>query len=950
MKNKWITFCLLIGILTASALLSSVPIYVNGVMNRMFIKDLQNYQENHKTYPGTLYFTAKKSDRGVSLKPRETFEAIDNFAEDLPLKIKLPIIMQSKYIVVKPLEILKENGEQKGMLTTLGAYTGLEDNVKIIKGTMMASQKDGDAYEAIISETALNNLNLMVGDTIPVKLYSSTDNTVYKVKIAGVFDFDETKSIFWYKRPTENDINLYINFDVMEKDFFVQKPHLVSSMEWYIAYDYNKVEARHIDRILSIDKTIKQFLNTYDIGNNDYLFPAKDSIKQYEEKQEFINRMMMLINVPIIFMLGLFILMVSKIKVDMEMNEISVLESRGASRLRITLIYISEGLMIGSPAILAGPYIGMALSRILGASNGFFEFVARKSLPVRLLPEAFIYSAVGVVFSIIILGSAAYKAAGISIVQQKQSHTKKTKKPLWQKSYLDIILMAISLYGIYIFTKRQTDLTQTGLEASELGVDPLLFVVPALFIIGAALLLIRIYPAVVYLVFRIGKRIWKPSAYTILLQISRSIMQYNFIILFLTFTIALGLFNASSARAINRNLEERIKYAVGADMVITPEWRSSEEKIYVRDPFAMDGLKSINTSNGGSFIEPPFDQYLTLPGVESATRVYVTDNCKAIRGPNSQMATLMAITTEEFGEVAWLRSDLLHSRHWFDYLNVIAGEPSAVLISRQLANELDVKPGDTISAQWDRSGSSDMVVFAIIDYWPSWNPIKKNGTRSNLYGIDMNYQAAGSRFIVGNFAYIYSNITIEPYSILLDLKDDAEINDIYNAISERRMEVESVVSTKEITIRMKNDSVQMGINGILTLGFIIILFVLSLGFLLFWIILVRSRTLQFGIFRAIGFSFRQLISMMVLEQILTSGIAAFIGFTLGKLTSQLFVPFFQMFSSVQNQVPPFRVINSTQDQLRIFMIVVSIVIICLVIISFLVSKIKISQALKLGED
>jgi len=42
--------------------------------------------------------------------------------------------------------------------------------------------------------------------------------------------------------------------------------------------------------------------------------------------------------------------------------------------------------------------------------------------------------------------------------------------------------------------------------------------------------------------------------------------------LFFTAAIALGVFAATSARTINRNLEERIRYALGAEVTVQEDW------------------------------------------------------------------------------------------------------------------------------------------------------------------------------------------------------------------------------------------------------------------------------------------------------------------------------------------------------------------------------------------
>lgn len=51
-------------------------------------------------------------------------------------------------------------------------------------------------------------------------------------------------------------------------------------------------------------------------------------------------------------------------------------------------------------------------------------------------------------------------------------------------------------------------------------------------------------------------------------------------------------------------------------------------------------------------------------------------------------------------------------------------------------------------------------------------------------------------------------------------------------------------------------------NGALTLGFVVIMLMTVIGFLIYWIISIRSRTLQFGVLRAMGVTFREVIATL----------------------------------------------------------------------------------------
>jgi putative ABC transport system permease protein len=108
--------------------------------------------------------------------------------------------------------------------------------------------------------------------------------------------------------------------------------------------------------------------------------------------------------------------------------------------------------------------------------------------------------------------------------------------------------------------------------------------------------------------------------------------------------------------------------------------------------------------------------------------------------------------------------------------------------------------------------------------------------------------------------------------------------------------------------------------------------------------------LQFGIFRAMGLSVKNLIGMLVCEQILISGTAILTGIIIGGITSELFVPLLQMVYSAAQQVPPFKVAAAREDYIRIYSVVLVMLGIGLSVLGVIISRIKIHQAIKLGED
>src|SRR5699024_7433949 len=121
------------------------------------------------------------------------------------------------------------------------------------------------------------------------------------------------------------------------------------------------------------------------------------------------------LNIPVLIMLAIYLFMISRLIIERQLTEIAVLSSRGASRLQILMIYFIEVSILGLLAFIIGPYIGLELCKLLGASDGFLEFIQRSALPVKLSSKAYYYAVLAVIASIIMIMVPVYTASDRSI-------------------------------------------------------------------------------------------------------------------------------------------------------------------------------------------------------------------------------------------------------------------------------------------------------------------------------------------------------------------------------------------------------------------------------------------------------------------------------------------------------------------------------------------------------
>lgn len=949
-KNKWLMFSLLLGMAISVALVSTMPIYSEAILSRMLVKDLESMQRDRGVYPGAFYAKISFGDQPAERR-KQTLEEIDRFMSgEGSGGFTLPVMVTAVQRNTKSVEAVPEVGTEadrnKKRSVHFSSLSDLADHIRLTDGRMPQGGAADGVYEVLVTSSALRNLNAVLDSVFTVR--SGDGGVLLRFKPVGVFEKKRDDDPYFFDASLSGfGSTMIVDADVMDRDFRDLGKVPIVSASWYTVMDYSHMELRQVDDFLAANKRDQQFIRSK-VGayQADFKTPAEPTLQTYLTRAAHLKTLMWSLNVPVLIMLGFYMFMVANLIVDRQRNEIAVLRSRGAARWQIVAAFSAEGLLLSAVAWALGPPIGLVLTAVLGASDGFLSFVSRAALPVRLTAASYEYGAVAAATALLMLLVPVLLATRTTIVGHKQQLARRQRAPLWHKLYLDVVAVAIAVYGLYTFRTRLASMRTLGLGSTDLNIDPLQFVVPALFTAGSGLLLLRLYPYALQLVYWLGRKWWRPSMYATLIQVGRSGSQYQFLMVFLILTIATGVFSASAARTINSNTEDRIRYGNGADVTMTADW------INDAPPPAMPGgpgqaeAAAPVVSKPIHYLEPAFEPFATLPGVEHAAKVFVKPNASFSVGDNRGTALLMGIDTDDFGMTAWFRDGLLgHPLN--DYLNLMASDTRAVLVSRTLAKQKNVREGDTIWIGWEDVASQPFVVYGIVDYFPAFNP---NPPVGSVNAADEESKNNAPMLIVGHLSRIQFQLALEPYQVWLKMKPGFSSADFYQAVEERRLPVTSLVNTQVDLTRAKNDPFLMALNGMLTLGFLISIAVSFVGFLLYWVLSLRGRTLQNGIMRAIGLSVRSMVGMLVAEQLLTSGVAVLIGMFVGNLASSLFVPNFQIAFNAAALVPPFRVIFNSLDYARLYTVVGAMLAVGLAILGFMVARTRIHQALKLGED
>ncbi len=932
LHKKWMVISLLIGNILLIAIACSNPMYQGAALQKTLNSKLDKFIQENNENPGVVSFVANMKGQDGQEKEYESMRKEANEAAER-LNVEQNYLIQFN-------ESAKTRGyymgerKQNSMSKTmkLVSMSELEKHTTILAGRMYGDSETADGtVEAVISQKSMSKLDLMTGDVLELRKFKDKKGNAVKVKIVGVYSNSKEEDTYWVQSPSDYYMELFISPKVFESNFVnLKKQNFVMTTTWHLVFDYRQLAAEQVGSLVSeTEEIIEENSGKYNSRMDEPVY--MDVLRDYQIAEKKVKTTLHILQIPVLALLLAFIFMISRQMLDLEQNEIAMLKSRGAGKKQLILIYLLQSVILSGISAIAGLPLGYFLCKVLGSTNGFLEFIRRKALHITLGPSVFMYMLAGVAVSVAFMVLPVFKEANVTIVNVKQNRNKK-KKTIFRKVYMDVILLGVSLYGLYNFTQQEDALMAQMLEGESL--DPFLFICSSLFIISASLVALRIQPFLIKVVFLIGRKRWKPSFFASFLQIIRTRGKQSFMMVFLMLTVALGIFNATVARTILSNSESNIRYANGATLVLEEQW-ANNAVFASKDP-------DIELA----YTEPDFSVYENMKGVRHATKVYKEDKITTSLGKkmseNEVNVSLMAIDTKNFGMTVSDFDTSLLPTHLNNYLNAMAGNPEAVLLSSNFQKKMGVKLGDKIT--YTNTDETDMtgVVYGFFDYFPGYvEQTHELNAQETLVTTD-NY------LVVANLAPVQQTVGVKPYQVWIQTEGSSQF--IYDYAKKNGIEYTVFDDVAAKLVEVKNDALFQGTNGILTMSFIIILILCCTGFLIYWILSIKQRELLFGVFRAMGMTKKEIIQMLINEQIFSSGLSILIGAGLGMLASVLFVPLVQIFYASTDQAVPLHVVFQSVDMIRLFSVIAIVIIICMIVLAKLISKINISQALKLGED
>lgn len=936
LHNLGISISALVGIVAVLAMVVCVPIFSNAVSSYLLKNQLEEKvaKTHRRLFSLHYYFMVGKNVKGLTL---DTIDIVSEYIRDHSWRI-LGLPVEQIVVDIQSGAVRMTSPNSQSVTDTLGLKPlkfAVRENLpifaRLIEGQWPAPSTNlKEPIPVAVLVGLADEMYLNVGDRLAFG--------PYQVEIAGIWQENNPEDPIWFKNPsTEYSNLLWVPLEtfrtriqpVLDQPFFY--------ISWYVIYSESQLRyqrAPHYARsLIRLESNLKRMMPGI---QSDY--SPIEQLLEYQKRSQRLMTLFYAVGSPLVILALMFISLTASIAVQQYEQETVTLRGRGTSWKQILYINVIESLLlilIAVPLALALGWLGAVL---IGQTESFLKFTGQSN---------YTFSFTGINLPVLVLAAVLIilarlfpmiRLSRISIIQLKQEQSRSTRRPIWARLFLDVLLLGISLYA---YTVMRGWAKPAGLMAelqSAGGVyrDPLLFLAPALFAIAGCMLVLRLLPLLLKMLARPVDRLPGVWAYLSLEQVIRRPQDYNSALLLVMISLSLAIYSASSAKTLDNWLRDSAYYKSGADLAI--------QEFLIEGGGQMATVPGSASSSGTTLTEIGIDSsayvspedHMKLPSVNYATRVGKY-RCTFSYGAGNQLCTAMGIERLDFPKVAYFRNDFA-SEPLGALMNALAAEPAGVLIPTGLAQELGLQIGDQLQSSitvYDQKFERNLVVVGFYDYFPTVYP-------------------ADRPTLIMNLEHIFNSTdVIYGYHLWLDIREDTDLEALLMQfrmlIGIERAVVKVHGNAFEEVRKGSTEPERVGMFGILNVGFLMTGLMPGIGFVLYSYASLRRRFVQLGILQALGLSVRQLIGYVVSEQFLLMGLAIFSGAVVGLLASYLYLPFLQVSDTPGAVVPPFIVQIGWTEALGLSLVFTAILLATIAGTILYLVRLKVFQAVKLGE-
>ena len=885
----------LLAVALAVGLAVSVPIFAQAVNRAILEEEMAKLSSEIERSPlGIRAYYLPRSD--APFTSQEALAALAYMQGIYERNMDLPVSQQQVAVSSSALLLKSAQPGPYGAAGTflanaaVGFLSSIDEHIAIVDGAAWGEPSPSDALYVWVHEGFATEAGLQSGETFvlqPIALPATVT-----IRIAGIWSPLDSEEAYWPASPNSTLRNLLL----VSPDEYASllEPQLGSmptaSVHWALDLDEEhfvpELAGRYVDGLKRAEIEVLQMLPEAKVDA-----AALPVFEAYLERLRPLTLLLFGFSVPIIGFVLYFSALVSSIATESERQVTAVMVSRGASAGQVLLLALFEGcfyLIVGTPLGIA---TGLGLARAMGYTTSFLRFGALSPLSVSLAGLNGWLIALTLAISLLARVLPGLARGGQSVITHAREVGRQLRQPFWQRYYLDLVMVLPTYYLLRQLKLAGSISIGKWHSSGDVFADPVVFLVPAMFILTSALVAARIVPLLLRLFDRaFSGRLPITPALTVQ-QLGRRGGDYTNAMLLIVTMMAIGVFVASMALSLDAWLGDRIGYRIGADV----SFRVNE------GPTGLSaGAAALAEGAPVEELEPsrwlaPLEELLAIRGVQGATWTgkyranMLVDPTKLDRG------WFMAVDRQTLASAARWRSDFA-TEPLGGLMNRLALQPNGAMVSERYLGRTGLRVGDALKAYVSTDGSNsvelNLIIVGVYRLFPTVyeRPEGADDAAPSLARSDEPLDT-----IIGNLDYLMSmGGGVATYDVWLRTDRNADPLALRRAISQVTPFTDNYLDVWTLTAEEITRKERIGVYGVLTSGFIASLLLAAMGLLIQHRRSLEDRLWRFAALRAIGLGRGQVLATVQLEYLAVLGVGLVTGAGIGIAAARIFVPFFRI--------------------------------------------------------
>jgi ABC-type lipoprotein release transport system permease subunit len=660
----------------------------------------------------------------------------------------------------------------------------------------------------------------------------------------------------------------YFWFDVsLESSVYIELPEITTSS---------------IDNIMGIlgrlETDARGFASSFEKSHDLWIWvysPLYSSLQYYEMEVAGINTILLLVTGPLIA-LALFLVYFSLTLVEQRKQRvIAILKVRGSSKDQLYSMMLSEAFSAALMAVIAGMILSIPWTLLTLRASGILQF-DNPAIPINI-PASWYWRLplIGIIFALDLNMSSI---ASLSTTKIDEGEiTEEKRKPFWQRYYLDLILLSLS---IIFWISMQFIPGNVGFIRSILVIiiGPFTMII---FMIGAPLVTARYFSTIIG---KISDVLWRNFSGMIALA-TRNMRKNKFSASRLVSFLLLGMMLSYVSVIIPTTFidwnTETTAYSMGSEIYIS-------------------GMDSSNATQLDFLNIPEIDAYSEVTKLSLQT------------GYNNRIEsyTILGVDTDTFEDAAFWRNNY-DDKSLSKILDKIDTNSSMGMQTETML-AMGVEIDDYLQIDlFDKAGNQVILEFNVttsFDYFPNLvNFLPYSDGDGGYYAwlayglVDLDTAKSMAQYAdyyeVGTYVNVKDKVNVTALAISLRESFSSNTSISVYSIDENTSGLLQQPAVKLLLSSLQGMTIITVIASILAVSY-------------FSFISLSERKREIGVFRALGMVRSQIFMLLVAEGIIILSM----GITIGGLAGySLVYIFFQFMAEIFGQgggigVPPLHIV------------------------------------------